>query len=181
MLLIGISIELWKITCISSFCSIDKLSFESFSIFSFLHYLLTFSSVSQIIKDLCSSYSFHCRGIILHQRKIPRQNRELNPGSLIEYITTLLQSQASDEGKNYESEKKSNSGLGSCDSVTLDSRYHDTTDFWHERVELMWQQIDVQTRQISVLFIRTVLTSTYKSVFHVLYSAEQLEYLIYMT
>ena len=57
MLLNSRSMDLWKI-CISSLCSIDKLSFPSFSIFSFLPIS---SSVSQIVKELCSSssYSFH--------------------------------------------------------------------------------------------------------------------------
>ena len=36
MLLISKSMDLWKITGISSLCSIDKLSFPFFSIFSFL-------------------------------------------------------------------------------------------------------------------------------------------------
>ena len=63
ILFISWSVGFWKI-CISSLCSIDKLLFPYFSIFSFL-LLLTTSSVSQIIKELCSSssssssYSFH--------------------------------------------------------------------------------------------------------------------------
>ena len=62
MLLISGSIDLMKITCISSLCSIDKLSFYLFSIFSFF-LQLPISSVLQIIKEMCSSssYSFHFR------------------------------------------------------------------------------------------------------------------------
>ena len=60
MLLISRSIDLWK-TCISFLSWIDKLLFPSFSIFSFLLQLQVSSSVSQIIKELCSSssYSLH--------------------------------------------------------------------------------------------------------------------------
>ena len=51
-------------------CSIDKLSFPSFSIFNFLLQLPISSYLSQIIKELCSSsssssYSFHFRHLIL--------------------------------------------------------------------------------------------------------------------
>ena len=58
------SMDLWKITFISSLCSTDKLSFPSFSIFIFLLQLPISSPVSQIIKELCSSsssssYSFY--------------------------------------------------------------------------------------------------------------------------
>ena len=62
MLLIYRSMYSWKIH-ISSLYLIDKLSFPSFSIFSFLLYLPISSSISQIIKELCSfsSYSFRLR------------------------------------------------------------------------------------------------------------------------
>jgi hypothetical protein len=43
---------LWMITCISSLCSIDKLSFPSFPSFYFSLYLPISSYVSQIIKEL---------------------------------------------------------------------------------------------------------------------------------
>ena len=61
MLLISRSMDLWNKNCISSLCLIDKLSFPSFFIFSFLFKLPISSCVSQIIKELCSSssYSFH--------------------------------------------------------------------------------------------------------------------------
>ena len=49
--------NLRKIICIYSLCSIDKLSFPSFSIFSFILKLPISSSVSQITKELCSSTS----------------------------------------------------------------------------------------------------------------------------
>ena len=60
------SMDLWK-TCISSLCSIDKLSYPSISIFSFLLSLPICSSVSHIIKDLCSfPYSFHFLHLFLN-------------------------------------------------------------------------------------------------------------------
>ena len=55
--------------CISFLCSIDKLSFPSFSIFSFLLQLPISFSVSQIIKEPCpssSSYSFHFRHLFFN-------------------------------------------------------------------------------------------------------------------
>ena len=55
-LLISRSTDLRKITCISSLCSIDELTFLSFSIFSLLLQLSISSSVPQIIKKLCSSF-----------------------------------------------------------------------------------------------------------------------------
>ena len=60
MLLVSRSMDLWKIY-ISSFCLIDKLSYPSFSIFSFLFLLPISCSSSQIIKELCfsSSHSFY--------------------------------------------------------------------------------------------------------------------------
>ena len=57
LLFISRSMDLWKI-CISSLCSIDKLSFPSISIFSSLFKFSISSSVSQIIKELCSSSSY---------------------------------------------------------------------------------------------------------------------------
>ena len=69
--------------CISSFCLIDKLSFSSISIFSLLLYLPISSSVSPIIKDLCSSssYSFHFHHLSFNgitKEAIPSQNM-INP------------------------------------------------------------------------------------------------------
>ena len=60
MLFISRSLDL-RMICISSLCFIDKLSFPSFLVFSFLLQLPVSSPVSQIIKELCSSssYSFH--------------------------------------------------------------------------------------------------------------------------
>ena len=77
MLLISTLMELWKI-CISSLCSIGKLLFPSFSIFYFFLQLQICSSVSQIIKELCSSssYSFHIRHLSfdIMKKAIPSQN-----------------------------------------------------------------------------------------------------------
>ena len=65
MLLISRFMNLWTITCISSLLSTNKFSFSSFPILSFLLQLPISSSVSQIIKELCSSssssYPFHFR------------------------------------------------------------------------------------------------------------------------
>ena len=65
MQLISRCMDLWKIICIFSLCLINKLSFSSFSILSFLLWLPIFSSFSQIIKELfsffSSSYSLHFR------------------------------------------------------------------------------------------------------------------------
>ena len=67
MLLIRKSMDLWKLF-ISSLCTIDKLSFPSVSIFNFLLWLPISSSVSQIIKELCSSssYSFYFRHLLFN-------------------------------------------------------------------------------------------------------------------
>ena len=68
MLLITRPMGLGNINCISSCCSIDKLSFPPFSIFSFLLWLPISFSVSQIIKELCSfSYSFHVRHLSFNE------------------------------------------------------------------------------------------------------------------
>ena len=69
MLLIGMSMDLWKITCIYSISSIDKLQYPCFSTLSFLLYLPISSHVSQIINELCSSssYSFHFRNQWHHE------------------------------------------------------------------------------------------------------------------
>ena len=79
MLLISRSVYLWNIICIPSLCSIDKLVFPSFPIFSFLLWLKIASSVSQIIKELYfpSSYSFHFRHLSFNgilKKAIPSHN-----------------------------------------------------------------------------------------------------------
>ena len=58
MMLISRSMDLWKISCIFFLYSIDKLSFSSILVFSFLFQLPIFSSDSQIFKELCSSSSY---------------------------------------------------------------------------------------------------------------------------
>ena len=65
-LIISRSMDLWKITCISSFCSIDIMWFPPFTIFSFLLYLPISSYVYQTIKELCSS----CSSKSLHFRHL---------------------------------------------------------------------------------------------------------------
>ena len=57
MLLISRSMDVRKIICIFCLCFIDKLV-TSFSFFSFLLQLPISSSVSQIMKELCSSSSY---------------------------------------------------------------------------------------------------------------------------
>ena len=55
-------------------CSIHKLSFPSFSIFSFFLWLPIYSSVSQIIKELCSSSSVISPSISSQRRQYFFQN-----------------------------------------------------------------------------------------------------------
>ena len=79
MLFISRSKDSWKIICISSLCSIDKLLLPSFTIFSFLLQLPISSSVSEIIKELSSfSYSFQVRHLSFNnimKKVISSQNK----------------------------------------------------------------------------------------------------------
>ena len=58
MLLVSRSLDFWKMTCIASLCSCDKMSFPPFSVFSFILQLPISSSFSQNVKELLSSSSY---------------------------------------------------------------------------------------------------------------------------